>query len=512
MKSKFLNILIIIIINLNIISCSENPAQTEKVLNQAETLLEELPDSALTLLNQTDFPKNLNKSLYYKYILLTIQAKDKNYLDITHDSIIKEASNYFVEVNDYNRAATAMFYWGRINLYNENYQTAINEFLTAIDLAQKAQNFNLLGLIYGDIGIIYRKQLKLEKSIEHYLLAKENFAKAGIKKNEYKILSHIGNIYLRMDPPQIEKALDAHMQALDFAKQENDTLQMITCLNNISVTFREIKNYDNAKKYILESVSLDKNNEHIIKNYSSLIKIHLATGELDSAVFYLNSISPIIEKSKNNFDLYNYNILLHDVYEQKRDYQTALNYYKKSQNYKQQIYDESSEKSIFEIQEKYNNTQTENKYQQTVIKQQRLKIGLSICILIILIIAILCIIIIKSHKRKKAEAEETIETLNNLLSDSNNSNQKLRKKVIEELELTKKVAYIHATDSNKGKQLIKDYDKLFNRNLQKALDWEHLYQLIDELYPTLRAKLNERYPNIMSEKEKQICYLSRAGF
>ncbi|MDR0574558.1 MAG: hypothetical protein LBG96_11105 [Tannerella sp.] len=87
----------------------------------------------------------------------------------------------------------------------------------------------------------------------------------------------------------------------------------------------------------------------------------------------------------------------------------------------------------------------------------------------------------------------------------------LRKRVIEEPELTKKIAYIHATDSNKAKKVITEYDKLFNKNLENALDWENLYRLIDELYPGFRMKPDKCYPNLL-EKEKQMCYLTKAGF
>lgn len=470
--------------------------------------MEDHPDSALAMLNRIEYPKELNNPQFYKYTLLLTQAKDKNFMDIRNDSIVKDITDYYIKVKDYNNAATSMFYWGRINFYKENYQTAINEYLTAINLAQKDQSFNLLGLIHDDIGTIYRKQLNYDKCIEHYLLAKENFSKAGNKKNENKILNRIGNIYLRMDPPLMEKAFNAYNQAFEFAKQEQDTTQMALCLNNISVAYRDMKDYDNAKKYTFESIALDRNNDILLKNYGNLTKIHLAAKQLDSALFCLNSISQIMENNSNNYDLCNYSYLLYDVYERKGDYQNALDYYKKSQDYQFLIYKENSDKSILEIQERYNKTQYENLYN---LKQQRLKMWLSISILIVIIGIIASIIILQKHKKKKIESEGTIETLNNLVSDSNHSNEKLRKKVIEELELTKKIAYIHATDSDKGKKIIKDYDNLFDRNLQKALDWENLYHLIDDLYPKLRTKLSERYPDL-SEKEKQMCYLSRAGF
>ncbi|MDR2915994.1 MAG: tetratricopeptide repeat protein [Tannerella sp.] len=335
-------------------SCSDKTDRTERLLERAEHMMQNHPDSALRLLDGVIYPE------IYKYLLLMVQAKDKNYKDITGDTIIGRAVEYYIKTGDSHNAALARFYQGRIRMYKGDYKGAIQELLFAEELAKKEGHYNLLGLINDDIGTIYRKQLNYDKCIEHYsLLARDYFSKAGNKKNENVIISKIGNLYLRMEPPQTEKALSLYDQSLEYAVREKDTMQMLTCLSNISVAYRDIGDYDNAKKYIEESILLDKKNEFIFKNYNNLVKIYLAVDDLDSAIYYLNSISGIIEKSQNNHDLFNYNLLFYSVYESKGDYQTALNYYKKSQEYLNLIYDESNEKSILEIQEKYNKTKVE---------------------------------------------------------------------------------------------------------------------------------------------------------
>ncbi len=514
MKCKLIQIIVVAIftyIAAISYSCSDKADQTRRLLKQAESVMQNYPDSALKVLDEILYPEILNESLYYKYILLMVQAKDKNYKDISGDTIIGRAAEYFTKAGDSHDAALARFYQGRIKMYQENYKDAIEDLLFAEELAKKEQHDNLLGLINDDIGTIYRKQINYDKCIEHYNLSRAYFSKAGNKKNENVMVNRIGNVYLCMEPPQVEKAFSLYDQAYEYAVQEKDTMQMFACLNNLSVAYLDIKDYGNAKKYIQESILLDKKKEFVLRNYAILTSIFLETNELDSAVIFLNSISEIIEKNRNNHDLYYYNKLLYSVYENKGDYKTALDYYKKSQEYLSLIYEENNEKSILEIQEKYNRTKVENLYNQTVIKNQRLHLWFVISSLFVLIATVVSIAIYKNNKKKKLEAEDTIETLNNLLSDSNKSNELLRKRVVEELELTKKIAYIHATDSNKAKKVITEYDKLFDRNLRNALDWENLYQLLDESYPGFRVKLDRHYPNL-SEKEKQMCYLTKAGF
>ena len=63
-------------------------AKVEPILQNAETLIEEHPDSALVLLNEILEAHKLKKSVYYQYYLLQIQAKYKSYKDITSDTLI----------------------------------------------------------------------------------------------------------------------------------------------------------------------------------------------------------------------------------------------------------------------------------------------------------------------------------------------------------------------------------------------------------------------------------------
>lgn len=515
MSHKVVERVIIMIIMIGIVimyfSCTTDSRQAEKTFEVVEQLMNSHPDSALTLLEAIEYPETLDRPLYYKYVLLLVQAKDKSNKDISKDIIIiREAAAYFTSVNDEYNTAIARFYSGRIyRRSNEDYTDAINEYLIAEELANKKDNDYLLALINYDIGAIFEKQLNYEKCLKYYLLSKEYFSKINNRKQENNVLNHIGNIYLRMDPSQSEKAFAVYNEALEYAMQEKDTMQITVCLNNISIAYSVIGDYDNAKKYIDESFALDKNNEVLFNNYNNLISLYIATNAPDSALYYLNSIFPVV--NNNNRDLYYYNKLLYNVFEKKEDYKTALDHYKISQEYLRQIYDENSEKSILEIQNKYDKTKVENLYHQTVIKKQRFQIWFVFSTLLALIIVVISIVLYKNSKKKKRDAEGRIEALNNLLSDSHKSNERLRNRVIGELELTKKIAYIHATDSNKGKKVISEYDDLFNRDLQNALDWQNLYKLIDELYPGFRKTFDGQYPNL-TEKEQQMCYLTKAGF
>ena len=93
------NILPILLLLLAFTACGDKSSLTD-VLNRAETLMNEHPDSSLTLLRTLtldDFQQESNRA---RYALLHSQALDKNYIDVTGDSLISVAVEYYKDKDD----------------------------------------------------------------------------------------------------------------------------------------------------------------------------------------------------------------------------------------------------------------------------------------------------------------------------------------------------------------------------------------------------------------------------
>ena len=82
-------------------------------LLQAESLVEEYPDSALYILQNIDNPQSFSKADYADYSLLMIQALDKNYL-VYSDTLLRAASDYFLIGDNPIKKAKTYFYLGCI--------------------------------------------------------------------------------------------------------------------------------------------------------------------------------------------------------------------------------------------------------------------------------------------------------------------------------------------------------------------------------------------------------------
>lgn len=91
---RYVTFSLIISIALFALSCRNNPSIT-MLLNKVEDNIELHPDSSLNILNSLQL-RNINKHEdKARYALLKSMALDKNYIDVTNDSLISVALSYY---------------------------------------------------------------------------------------------------------------------------------------------------------------------------------------------------------------------------------------------------------------------------------------------------------------------------------------------------------------------------------------------------------------------------------
>ena len=113
MKQLLLHIILSLLVALSFTGCRDHSPVADK-LKQAETCMNEYPDSALTILKsivQTDLQSEEHRA---RYALLYSQALDKNYIDLTSDSLINIAVDYYKNRDDVKAKFLSYYY----NVYN----------------------------------------------------------------------------------------------------------------------------------------------------------------------------------------------------------------------------------------------------------------------------------------------------------------------------------------------------------------------------------------------------------
>ena len=101
--------------------CSTSGHRADTVLHEAERLMQEHPDSALTILDSITPEELFSDRVRADYALRLTQARDKNFMFETNDSLISTAVTYFDAHPSGEKQTLAHLYKGTLNLYRGNH-------------------------------------------------------------------------------------------------------------------------------------------------------------------------------------------------------------------------------------------------------------------------------------------------------------------------------------------------------------------------------------------------------
>ena len=125
-------------------------------LENAEANMELQPNIALNILDSIDQNTLPTKMLKARYSLLYSMALDKNYIDITHDTIIAPAINYYKNHGSADEKLKANYYWGRVAMNRGEYETAIDRFVLAEKYASRTNDKIAAGRLFKAQTNIYK--------------------------------------------------------------------------------------------------------------------------------------------------------------------------------------------------------------------------------------------------------------------------------------------------------------------------------------------------------------------
>ena len=234
-------------------SC-KNSAPYPHTLQQAESLMNTRPDSTLHLLEgMTDSVAILPEEAQMYYHLLTIQAKDKQYITHTSDSLINRIVSFYEDYGDKERLMMAYFYQGSVYRDMNDAPRALKAFHQAIDAGKNTKNLTLLGQTYGQMGTLFSYQELYDEALE----AKKNALKLYTLQNDstrfpylYRDIARIYSAQEKIDSAlQYYQTANQYATSLELLRQRNSIMGEMGCL------YYRIGRSDTAKT-ILKDVSI----------------------------------------------------------------------------------------------------------------------------------------------------------------------------------------------------------------------------------------------------------------
>lgn len=243
MKHFYFTFLLVICLT----SCNSHSVHWD-TLSQIESYIEENPDSALVILEQIDLAELLGKEEKAKYAVLYTQAKDKNYIDERDLKLISEAKDYYEDLGNVRYKFLSLYYYGRILCNNEDYSSAIIAYTKAETLLEDLNDGYLAGLLYVQVGNIYRAFHEYNKSLEAYKSAYYHYSTVGLEPHMSYVLLDIGIAYWNVANTTI--AEEYIIKSLRLAESLNDEYLERICYENLVVLYDEIDEIEKCKTMV----------------------------------------------------------------------------------------------------------------------------------------------------------------------------------------------------------------------------------------------------------------------
>ena len=473
--------------------------------------MEQHPDSALVLLEEIPDPQSFNKSLYYQYYLIYVQAKDKSYQDITSDTLIFNIQKYYDNKNDNENAAIASFYSGKVLQTQGKYEEALHTYLKTERYLEYSDDSNLKGLLQSAVGSIYDEELIPNKAIVHFKTAKKHFHTAKNFRNDIIMSISIGNCFLMEEEP--DSAFYFYFDALASADSLGYDQELEAIFESLGVAYREVEDWKNAEGYFRKAWNLAVDSLGRSRTSFNLACLFEQMGKSDSAIHYIqNSLSFLPENSDN--------YLVADIYEtwsaiseKSERFQDALEKYKIYSDYLALIFDENRDQDVMEVEKKYNFQLIVTRNKQLVIERQKM-----ILFLILLLLSFIAVFILfynrhKQNKRQLEETERKVRKLNELAQNFNEKENSFRSILMRHFDILKKAAllegYLKEDEKRKGKVLLQKFNEVVYG--EKSFNWDLLYETLNSLSNNFFNKLRNKFPQL-DESEFRICCLLAVDF
>lgn len=114
-----------------------------RTFDEVENFIMERPDSALAILDTMDRSRLQTDRTRARHALLHAMALDKNFIDVSEDSIAQVAVDYYSKRGPSKYYARSLYYLGLAYYYQKDYNKAIVEFTKAEEVAQECDSLYL---------------------------------------------------------------------------------------------------------------------------------------------------------------------------------------------------------------------------------------------------------------------------------------------------------------------------------------------------------------------------------
>ena len=247
-KCRLVYVVLNLIVIIALASCDDSVLSH---MSDVEAFIDNHPDSALVVLESIPHTELTTRRSRAKYALLKSIALDKNYIDVTSDSIIAPAVSYYRHHGSADEKLKTFYYRGIVSFYSNDYDSAMEWFVKGNQFSDEAEDIRQSALLCFKMYEVYdyvfdwntafsfalkSSDLFLEcKDTASYFEARDCAVRKGLILEKYDTVST-----LLSEMAQFKDRIDLSQLSELYAS----LLQLKRCQNNLQVS--DIEEYLNS--------------------------------------------------------------------------------------------------------------------------------------------------------------------------------------------------------------------------------------------------------------------------
>ena len=510
-----------------------NDSRKLETIRQAEMLMQEQPDSALRVLQTID-RRSLRGEPLARYALIYSIAQDKSGLDVTNDSLLRIAYEYYSQHPDDSLYARSQYYMGKYLCLTTQTDSAYACLLKAKNTSEEERDYYTAYLATDRmrrIAEVSDTALCLSLSKDAYRLYIKHGAINPV--NEAYLLIGIGDTYSRRGDG--DSAIHYYNIALAKAKSVCDSVAISIVFQNISCCYWEKKQYNIALDYAQQAYNY---RGYLDESLAMLFaQCYIEEGEYNIAKQYMNAQPPSDSKENQLVRLR----ILHKFSAKTGNANAAQEYFDSACNVAADMY-LNTQKEKLDLQRRKLHEEIERLRAESLWK-----LSVTCLVFSLLLLTLIVWLFIKYHRAKKAEIEHQ-KIQNRSLEELNKKEEErfraekarllaeetmLRKEKEQKEQIMERTRFyvksmvsifreVEQYRTEQKKQKEKDKQNNYNSkndhkeetSLELKLDdkaWAEIQAYLEACEGSFVTRFKEKHPDI-SDRDFRLCMLLRCGF
>lgn len=228
------------------VACSSRDAL--KSIERAEQLLEDAPEEALRVMEGVDGEALRTEEDRARYALVYSEACYYSYIDVDVDTLTQSMMRYYLESDDHNQRARAMFQHAVVAYNGGELAEAIVALTEAEESLAKRANRKLEGAVQRLKGNIYSEGCLYLNAYDAYVAAREIYAELGLEEHVQFLDYDIGGTLIQLR--RMEEAKVTLERVLDYAIGAEDANLVCAVAHELLDLSIYLDDYDMCREYV----------------------------------------------------------------------------------------------------------------------------------------------------------------------------------------------------------------------------------------------------------------------